>query len=73
MSPLTILEIPLETKIGATILNTSVFGTFITFWSLLQNLFAFLRCDMEVKGLRNFIAANMFPPSGDGENFASAS
>ena len=43
LSPLTILEIPLETKIGATILNTSVFGTFITFCSLLQNLFAFLR------------------------------
>ena len=40
---LTILEIPREVKIAAVILNTSVFGIFITFWSFLQNLFAIFK------------------------------
>ena len=36
-----ILEIPLESKRRATISNTLVLGTLITFSSLLQNLLAF--------------------------------
>ena len=43
LSELTILEIPLKRNIGATILNTLVLGTLITFCSLLQNLFAIFK------------------------------
>ena len=38
-----ILVMPLLSKIGATILKTLVFGTFITFCSLLQNLLAIFK------------------------------
>ena len=43
LSSVTILEIPLSSNDGVAILNTSVFGTLITFCSLWQDLFAIFK------------------------------